>query len=157
MQCRYTASRGRTSNASGRPMRVISATRGSGFCASACAAWASPPRRSMRSSPALWHADRNLIEILSRTSNLVITANCERKNVDLGLAGSAAVVTGGSKGMGLAIAQTLAAEGAHVAVMARSRVSLDAAVESLRTAGAPDAVGISVDMIDDVSIVSGLE
>jgi len=36
--------------------------------------------------------------------------------VDLGLAGSAAVVTGGSKGMGLAIAQTLAAEGARVVV-----------------------------------------
>jgi len=38
--------------------------------------------------------------------------------MDLGLAGSIAVVTGGSKGMGLAIAQTLAAEGASVAVMA---------------------------------------
>ena len=34
--------------------------------------------------------------------------------MDLGLAGSAAVVTGGSKGMGLAIAQTLAAEGARL-------------------------------------------
>ncbi len=41
--------------------------------------------------------------------------------MDLGLAGSTAVVTGGSKGMGLAIAQTLAAEGASVAVMARGR------------------------------------
>ena len=35
--------------------------------------------------------------------------------MDLVLAGSAAVVTGGSKGMGLAIAETLAAEGARVA------------------------------------------
>ena len=68
--------------------------------------------------------------------------------MDLGLAGSAAVVTGGSKGMGLAIAQTLAADGARVAVMARSQAPLDAAVESLRTAGAADAVGISVDMSD---------
>jgi 3-oxoacyl-[acyl-carrier protein] reductase len=41
--------------------------------------------------------------------------------MDLGLAGSTAVVTGGSKGMGLAIAETLAAEGANVAVMARHR------------------------------------
>ena len=40
--------------------------------------------------------------------------------MDLGFAGSTAVVTGGSKGMGLAIAQTLAAEGAGVAVMARA-------------------------------------
>src|SRR5271165_70040 len=75
--------------------------------------------------------------------------------MDLGLAGSRAVVTGGSKGMGLAIAQTLAAEGANVAVMARNRAALDAAVESLRTAGAPDAVGISVDMADAASIAHG--
>ena len=77
--------------------------------------------------------------------------------MDLGLAGSFAVVTGGSKGMGLAIAQTLAAEGASVAVMARGRAALDAAVESLRDAGAPDAVGISVDMTDAASILSGFD
>src|SRR5271163_598064 len=140
MQCRYTASCGRTSNANGRPVRVISATRGSGFRASACAAWASPPRLSTRSSPVS-----------------VNRSQCERKNVDLGLAGSAAVVTGGSKGMGLAIAQTLAAEGASVAVMARGKAALDAAVESLRDAGAPDAVGISVDMTDAASILSGFD
>jgi 3-oxoacyl-[acyl-carrier protein] reductase len=75
--------------------------------------------------------------------------------MDLGLAGSTAVVTGGSKGMGLAIAQTLAAEGASVAVMARNRVALDAAVDSLKEAGAPDAVGISVDMADAASISAG--
>jgi len=75
--------------------------------------------------------------------------------MDLGLAGSAAVVTGGSKGMGLAIAKTLAAEGARVAVMARGQASLDAATETLRAAGAPDAVGIRVDMADAGSISSG--
>ena len=37
--------------------------------------------------------------------------------MDLGFSGSTAVVTGGSKGMCLAIAETLAAEGASVAVM----------------------------------------
>jgi NAD(P)-dependent dehydrogenase (short-subunit alcohol dehydrogenase family) len=75
--------------------------------------------------------------------------------MDLGLAGSTAVVTGGSKGMGLAIARTLASEGASVAVMARSRAALDAAVETLRDAGAPDAVGISVEMTDADSIAAG--
>ena len=35
--------------------------------------------------------------------------------MDLGLAGSKAVVTGGSKGMGLAIAESLASEGVSVA------------------------------------------
>jgi NAD(P)-dependent dehydrogenase (short-subunit alcohol dehydrogenase family) len=75
--------------------------------------------------------------------------------MDLGFAGSTAVVTGGSKGMGLAIAETLAAEGASVAVMARGQRALDAAVASLRSAGAPDAVGISVDMADADSIAAG--
>jgi NAD(P)-dependent dehydrogenase (short-subunit alcohol dehydrogenase family) len=77
--------------------------------------------------------------------------------MDLGLAGATAVVTGGSKGMGLAIAQTMAAEGARVAVMARGRTALDAATESVLTAGAPDAVGISVDMTDADSIAAGFE
>jgi 3-oxoacyl-[acyl-carrier protein] reductase len=75
--------------------------------------------------------------------------------VDLGLAGATAVVTGGSKGMGLAIAETLAAEGARVAVMARGREALDATVETLKAAGAPDAIGISVDMSDADSIADG--
>ncbi len=75
--------------------------------------------------------------------------------MDLGFAGSTAVVTGGSKGMGLAIAETLAAEGASVAVMARGQGALDAAVTSLRAAGAPDAVGLSVDMADAESISDG--
>jgi 3-oxoacyl-[acyl-carrier protein] reductase len=75
--------------------------------------------------------------------------------MDLGFTGSKAVVTGGSKGMGLAIAKTLAAEGASVAVMARNRAALDAAVDALRQAGAPDAVGISVDMADPASITAG--
>jgi NAD(P)-dependent dehydrogenase (short-subunit alcohol dehydrogenase family) len=72
--------------------------------------------------------------------------------MDLGFGGSTAVVTGGSKGMGLAIAQTMAAEGASVAVMARGREALNAAVVALREAGAPDALGISVDMADAQSI-----
>ncbi|WP_375481964.1 SDR family NAD(P)-dependent oxidoreductase [uncultured Mycobacterium sp.] len=75
--------------------------------------------------------------------------------MDLGLAGAKAVVTGGSKGMGLAIAQTLASEGASVAVMARNRAALDVAVELLKSAGAPEAVGISVDMSDADSIAAG--
>ena len=75
--------------------------------------------------------------------------------MDLGYSGAKAVVTGGSKGMGLAIAQTLATEGASVAVMARGRAALDDAVDKLRQAGAPDAVGISVDMADAASITAG--
>ncbi len=75
--------------------------------------------------------------------------------MDLGLAGATAVVTGGSKGMGLAIARTLAAEGAKVAVMARGREALKEAEEALSAAGSPETVGISVDMSDAESIAEG--
>lgn len=75
--------------------------------------------------------------------------------MDLGYAGATAVVTGGSKGMGLAIAETLAAEGASVAIMARGQQALAAAAERVRAAGAPDVLPISVDMSDADSISAG--
>ena len=75
--------------------------------------------------------------------------------MDLGLDGSKAVVTGGSKGMGLAIAETLASEGASVAVMARGQRALDAAVETARRPAPRTPSGISVDMADAASIAAG--
>lgn len=66
--------------------------------------------------------------------------------MDLGLAGAAAVVTGGSKGMGRAAALCLAAEGARVAVVARGRDALDETVGDLDRAGSPDAVGLQADL-----------
>jgi 3-oxoacyl-[acyl-carrier protein] reductase len=75
--------------------------------------------------------------------------------VDLGLADATAVVTGGSKGMGRAVAEVLAADGARVAVMARGHAALDETAEALASAGSPDAVGISVDMADPDSIAAG--
>lgn len=74
--------------------------------------------------------------------------------MDLGFDGATAVVTGGSKGMGLAIAECLGAEGASVAIMARGQAALDSAAERIRTAGAPEVLPISVDMADAVSIES---
>jgi 3-oxoacyl-[acyl-carrier protein] reductase len=68
--------------------------------------------------------------------------------MDLGYEGATAVVTGGSKGMGRATADLLAAEGASVAVFARRSEFLDETVEALKAAGAPDAVGLSVDVTD---------
>ncbi|QLL08863.1 SDR family NAD(P)-dependent oxidoreductase [Mycobacterium vicinigordonae] len=72
--------------------------------------------------------------------------------MELGLTGATAVVTGGSKGMGLAIAESLGAEGASVAIMARGRVALDIAAERVRRAGAPEVLAVRVDMADAESI-----
>ncbi|HSK16809.1 MAG TPA: SDR family oxidoreductase [Gaiellaceae bacterium] len=56
--------------------------------------------------------------------------------MELGLAGRRALVTGGSKGLGLAIARELAAEGASVAICSRSEEEIAAAGDELRAAGA---------------------
>jgi 3-oxoacyl-[acyl-carrier protein] reductase len=55
--------------------------------------------------------------------------------VDLGLAGRVAFVAAGSKGLGRAVAEALAAEGAAVAVCARGRDALDQTVGAIRTHG----------------------
>lgn len=75
--------------------------------------------------------------------------------MDLGFEGATAVVTGGSKGMGLAIAETLGAEGASVAIMARGQGGLDTSAERIRNAGAPEVLALSVDMADAESIAEG--
>jgi NAD(P)-dependent dehydrogenase (short-subunit alcohol dehydrogenase family) len=66
--------------------------------------------------------------------------------MDLGLEGCTVVVSGGSKGMGRAAAETFAAEGARVAVIARSTAALEETVVGLTALGSPDAVGIVADL-----------
>lgn len=60
--------------------------------------------------------------------------------MDLGLAGKVAVVTGGSKGIGRGIADTLVGEGCRVVICARHQVELQQAVAELAKQG-PDGAG----------------
>ncbi len=72
--------------------------------------------------------------------------------MDLGLKDATAVVTGGSKGMGRAIAEAFADDGARVAILARGREAIEETLDELRRRGCPDAVGLPVDLTDPVAI-----
>jgi NAD(P)-dependent dehydrogenase (short-subunit alcohol dehydrogenase family) len=65
--------------------------------------------------------------------------------VDLGLAGQAAIVTGGSRGIGKAVARALTQEGAAVAIVARGQAGLSAAVHELSASAQAKVVGIACD------------
>ncbi|WP_213269149.1 SDR family oxidoreductase [Hyphomonas sp.] len=67
--------------------------------------------------------------------------------MDLGLKGKKAIILGGTRGIGRAIADTLAKEGAHVAVCARNGDQVAAAVADLKMLGV-NATGASVDVTD---------
>ena len=67
--------------------------------------------------------------------------------MDLQLKGRNAVILGGTRGIGRAIAETLAAEGANVAVCARNADQVAEAVSALSATGVK-ATGASVDIMD---------
>jgi 3-oxoacyl-[acyl-carrier protein] reductase len=69
--------------------------------------------------------------------------------MDLKLAGKTALITGSSRGIGLAIATTLQAEGCRVVLNARNEADLTAAVASL-----PGSIAVAGDMTDPVSVQS---
>lgn len=73
--------------------------------------------------------------------------------MDLKLKGSKAIVTGGTKGIGRAIADTLADEGCNVAICARNQEEIDAAVEALSAKGVT-AFGQVVDVGDGDALKS---
>jgi NAD(P)-dependent dehydrogenase (short-subunit alcohol dehydrogenase family) len=72
--------------------------------------------------------------------------------MDLELTGKRAIVTGGSRGIGLAVARALAAEGCDVALAARDKTVLEAAREAVSAATGRRVIAVSCDTGDDQSV-----
>jgi 3-oxoacyl-[acyl-carrier protein] reductase len=65
--------------------------------------------------------------------------------MQFGIAGRSALIVGGSKGIGFEVAKLLAAEDAKVAVLARTKTDVDAAVQAIRLDGGT-AIGVTADV-----------
>jgi NAD(P)-dependent dehydrogenase (short-subunit alcohol dehydrogenase family) len=87
-------------------------------------------------------------DAMSSSAPLTITATPTGRQLD----GKTALVTGGNSGIGLATAQRLAAEGAHVFLTGRNQDTIDAAVASI----GDHATGIRADVsnVDDLTAVA---
>ncbi|KTQ97749.1 short-chain dehydrogenase [Aureimonas ureilytica] len=66
--------------------------------------------------------------------------------MDMGLGGKVAVITGGSVGIGLAVAEALAAEGAHVLLVARGAERVEAEAARIASQYSVEAMGLAADV-----------
>ena len=75
---------------------------------------------------------------------------------DQGLGGKIVLVTGGSRGIGRAIALAFAAQGSHVVVTGRTQATLDAVAEEIHRLGGK-ALPLACDVTDkqDVEALKG--
>lgn len=76
--------------------------------------------------------------------------------MDLQLGGKRALVTGGSKGIGKAVARALAHEGVDVAIAARTRSELDETAAELGGETDRRIVAVVMDTGDDASVAAGV-
>jgi len=66
--------------------------------------------------------------------------------MDINLSGRSAIVTGGSKGIGFAVATRFAASGADIAILARGREALDEAVGAISKKTGGKVIGVQADV-----------
>jgi NAD(P)-dependent dehydrogenase (short-subunit alcohol dehydrogenase family) len=82
------------------------------------------------------------------------TAPDSLRAVDLELTGRRALVTGGSRGIGLAVGRALAAEGADVALVARGEEALRSAAQDVARASGRQVIAVPADTGDDASVAA---
>ena len=72
--------------------------------------------------------------------------------MEISLAGRSAVITGGSKGIGLAVATRFARSGADVAIVARGREALDHAAKTIDAAASGRVVAVAADVANAADV-----
>ena len=77
--------------------------------------------------------------------------------MEISLKGRSAIITGGSKGIGYAIATRFAASGADVAIVARTRDTLDQAVNTIRAKAKGKVTGVQADVSSAADIQRGYD
>src|SRR3954466_2175174 len=112
---------------------------------------APPPRSKARATGRRCNPDRGGLPACEQAAAPAMEAT-----MDLGLKGKSALVTGGSKGIGLAIAELFAAEGANVAICARNADEVGNVVKNLSAKGIK-SWGRAVDVADPDELKGWIE
>jgi 3-oxoacyl-[acyl-carrier protein] reductase len=87
----------------------------------------------------------------------ILLKNVEGARMDLGLRGKRALVTAASRGLGLATARALGAEGAKVALGARNASRLVSMADEIAASGQTEALAVDLDLSDIKSIQAAVQ